>query len=155
LANDLQPRVTPPFFQLAHVAAVHVCLVGQVLLGETLGVSEAPEISRKDLAQVHAPSQACCCLLTHRFKPTKIAPARNFVARGDSMRLMFTYGLTLASGLVIALGIGWVIGLIWPSGALPITLIISAWWAWTGWKYAVARDRLKASASHPDRGAPV
>jgi hypothetical protein len=35
-------------------------------------VAEPAKIG-KDLAQVHAPSQAACWLLTHRFKPTKIA----------------------------------------------------------------------------------
>src|ERR1700757_593235 len=33
---------------------------------------EPAEIGSKDLTQIHAPSQATCWLLTHRFKPTKI-----------------------------------------------------------------------------------
>jgi hypothetical protein len=35
-------------------------------------MAESTEISSEDLAQIHAPSQAVCRLLTHRFKPTKM-----------------------------------------------------------------------------------
>jgi hypothetical protein len=59
-------------------------------------------------------------------------------------RFVLNLALTLFWGFAIALGIGWLVGLLWPSAFLPVTLIISAWWAWTGWKYAVVRNRLAA-----------
>jgi hypothetical protein len=36
------------------------------------------------LAQVHAPSQSACWLLTHRFKPTKIAYSGAAMRVGDA-----------------------------------------------------------------------
>jgi hypothetical protein len=66
------------------------------------------------------------------------------------MRLALTYTLTLGGGFLIALGIGWLVGLWWPSALLPVTLIISAWWAWTGWKYARFRDRLNSARNQPN-----
>jgi DnaJ domain len=42
-------------------------------------MAKAAEVGGKDLAQVHAPSQTCCRLLTHRFKQTKLVWSRLFL----------------------------------------------------------------------------
>lgn len=57
------------------------------------------------------------------------------------MRLLINYVLTLSMGVGIACGIAWLVGLAWPAAKIPVFLIISVWWLWTGWRYAQARDR--------------
>jgi membrane protein implicated in regulation of membrane protease activity len=57
------------------------------------------------------------------------------------MRLVFTFMLTTAMGFVLAAGLAWLVGLLLPIGRLPVFLVVSVWWIWTGWKYASLRDR--------------
>jgi hypothetical protein len=57
------------------------------------------------------------------------------------MRLIISYVLMLIIGIGVAFGIALLVGLLWPSAKLPVFLIIAAWWCWTGWRYAQARDR--------------
>ena len=59
------------------------------------------------------------------------------------MRKILTYILTISLGAAFALGIAWLVGLAWPSARFPVFLVISVWWAWTGWRYAQARDRVR------------
>ena len=72
LANDLKARIARTFFKPAHVAAIHLGFISQIFLGQPPGMPQSAQIGSKDLAQIHAPGQSRCRLLTHRFKPTKI-----------------------------------------------------------------------------------
>jgi hypothetical protein len=56
LADDLQANVTATLFQFTHIRAVYARFIGQILLGQALGVSQAPQIGCKDLAEIHAPA---------------------------------------------------------------------------------------------------
>jgi len=72
--DNLKPRVAHALFQLAKVSAVHVRLVGKILLRYALCVSEPAEIGRESLPEVprvHPANGTACRLLTHRFKATK------------------------------------------------------------------------------------
>ena len=71
LADDLNADVGRAFFNLAHIAAIRARVIRNVLLRQFPGMSEPPQVGGENLAQIHAPNQAGCCLLKHRFKPTK------------------------------------------------------------------------------------
>ena len=71
LADDLKAGIAAAFFELAHVSAVHVRFVRKVFLREAFRMAEPAQIGGKDLAQIHAPSETWCWLLTRRFKQTK------------------------------------------------------------------------------------
>jgi hypothetical protein len=72
LADYFEADVTATFFQLAHVGPVNAGFIRQAFLRKALRVPQAPEVRSEDLAQIHAPSEKCRRLLTHRFKATKL-----------------------------------------------------------------------------------
>jgi len=57
------------------------------------------------------------------------------------MRLVFIYTVLLIIGTAVAFGIAWLVGLVWPLAKLPVFLVISLWWLWTGWRYSQWQDR--------------
>lgn len=58
------------------------------------------------------------------------------------MRLVFIYLILLLIGTAVAFGIGSLVGLVWPSAKIPVFVIITVWWLWTGWRYAQWRDHV-------------
>ena len=57
------------------------------------------------------------------------------------MRLVFIYTVLLLIGVSVAFGIALIVGLLLPWAKIPVFLIISLWWLWTGWRYSQWRDR--------------
>ncbi len=49
LADDLKARIADALFQLADIGAVNVRFIGQILLGQALGMPKAAQIGRKSL----------------------------------------------------------------------------------------------------------
>ena len=43
-------------------------------------------------------------------------------------------------GMVIALGVALLVGVWFPRAKVWVFLVISIWWGWVGFKYAVSRD---------------
>jgi hypothetical protein len=60
----------------AEVGAVHLGIMGQLLLRDLPLVPEAAEIRREKLAQVHVPSQPTCGLSAHGFKASNEAEGK-------------------------------------------------------------------------------
>ncbi len=82
-------------FKLAEIAPAHLGLIGKVVLRQPFRMAQPTQIGSKDLAQIHAPSEAVRCPpLTRCFKPTKIIPV---VKKGCGQG---------ANGIVIAPPIG-------------------------------------------------
>lgn len=61
------------------------------------------------------------------------------------MRITLTFTLIGSLGILAAAGIGTIIGHFIPTAKLPVYLILSVWWLWTGWKYAKWRDKMSES----------
>ena len=57
------------------------------------------------------------------------------------MRLFFIYTVLFIIGIGVAFGIALLVGLVWSAAKIPVFLVISLWWLWTGWRYAQWRDR--------------
>jgi hypothetical protein len=53
-----RPTQVAPFSIFAHLRAVHLCLIGRVLLRLPLGMAQPAQIGSKDLTQIHAPIEA-------------------------------------------------------------------------------------------------
>jgi hypothetical protein len=56
------------------------------------------------------------------------------------MRLAFIYTVLLLVGTAVAFGIALLVGLVLPWAKIPVFLVISLWWLWTGWRYAKWQD---------------
>ena len=57
------------------------------------------------------------------------------------LRLTVTIVLTGVLGVFVSFGTALLVGIVLPPVKVPLFVIISGWWLWTGWKYAQARDR--------------
>jgi hypothetical protein len=62
------------------------------------------------------------------------------------MKLILTYILALGLGVLVAFGIASLIGLVFPVLKIWVFLIISVSWLYIGWKYAIAQDKIRATA---------
>jgi hypothetical protein len=56
-------------------------------------------------------------------------------------RLILVFTMMGLLGIGIAFGLSALAGLINTAFRFPVFLVVLAWWFWTGWKYAKARDR--------------
>jgi len=61
------------------------------------------------------------------------------------MRILVTLLFTTLLGIAIAFGVALLVGPLFPRAKIPVFLVISLWWIWTGFKYAVTRDRMSRS----------
>ena len=52
------------------------------------------------------------------------------------MRLVFLYILTLALGGLVSLGIAKLVGIWFPRASVPVFILLSIWWLFTGWQHA-------------------
>jgi membrane protein implicated in regulation of membrane protease activity len=64
------------------------------------------------------------------------------IKEGITMKVFFIFVVLLSAGIMIAGGIAWLVGLIFPSIKLWVFTIVSLWWLYTGWKYAIIRDKM-------------
>ena len=71
------------------------------------------------------------------------------------MRTILTYTLALCLGFIVALVLAAIVALISPIAAVPVFAGICIWWAWTGWRYACARDNLRKTAPKAPSTNPI
>lgn len=64
--NHIDRRAINAPFQRTHIGAMDVCAMREFLLRKPLGVSQCPEIERKDLSNVHNSESARCSAFIYR-----------------------------------------------------------------------------------------
>jgi hypothetical protein len=66
---------------------------------------------------------------------------------GIRIQKLISYLLTIGFGIALSAGVAFLVHLWFPRVALFVFLAISAYWLWTGWRYAVIRDELAGENS--------
>lgn len=57
------------------------------------------------------------------------------------LRLFLLFVVTGTLGVTFSIGVALLVGIWLPILKIPVFLVLSLWWLWTGWKYAKSLDR--------------
>lgn len=100
LGNDFQPCPSRSSFQFADISAIYSRLERKLFLRKVLFVPQASKICGKNLPEVHSASEPLCCLLTNRFKATKLTNADPV---GTMVTVMVRFFEYLYAGCILAI----------------------------------------------------
>lgn len=65
------------------------------------------------------------------------------------MQRVLTFFLTMLFGTAVAAGIAFLVYLMFPRIAVLVFIVLTVYWLWTGWRYAVRRARIEEDRRDP------